>query len=33
MIKPSNPIPKPEKRRMIVEKLWPDISMSKDWIK
>ncbi|MBL6864969.1 MAG: hypothetical protein ISQ90_09270 [Rhodospirillales bacterium] len=31
MIKPSNPVPKPEKYQMIMKKLFPDISMSKDW--
>ena len=31
MIKPSNPFPKPEKYQMIMKKLFPDISMSKDW--
>jgi hypothetical protein len=30
-VKPSPLIPKPEKRQMIMEKLWPDISMSKEW--
>ena len=30
-MKPSQPIPKPEKRQMIMEKLWPDVSVSKEW--
>lgn len=30
-MKPSLPIPKPKKRQMIVENLWPDISMTKEW--